>query len=248
MSFLLDGLQKLYYFSRIIFTPAWRQAFKFNARRRSNASSVVYRVPNHRPQQQRHLVHMTVGSVRPNAAPSPANRTNVDSNSIAGTNLQVYINRMAPVIYSSSRGWGLYGAIASLGLLAGFLWYLSHPQGRITALAPEGIIACSFTFLYSLGQIIRPPQLTISSDGFSVQHPLWATTLKWSEIDDVWLLRRLHSPLLVWRLKVKPIGSFKFSTVVGKSYDGALPLWWHGKQPEIALRMIDALEVYSRGQ
>ncbi|WP_219892771.1 hypothetical protein [Aquisediminimonas profunda] len=153
---------------------------------------------------------------------------------------------MKPIVYNSSRGWGIYGMLISLLFVAMFIWFFIHPHGRATALAPEGIIIFCFGILSSSAHFIRPARLAIAADGFSFHHPLWITNHKWSEIDDIWLLQRTYSPLLVWRLKVRPTKLAGSEAQNTNSYDGALPVMWRGKQTEIALRMIAALEADAR--
>jgi hypothetical protein len=123
-------------------------------------------------------------------------------------------------------------------------WFLTHPHGRVTAMAPEAIILFSFAFLCSVGQLIRPSRLRITHDGFSLEFLLWSTKHRWAEVDDVWIAERFNSPAVVWRFKPRQKTVPALSPAQQQKYDGILSVLWHGKQREIGVRMIAALDDY----
>ena len=153
---------------------------------------------------------------------------------------------MTEIVYKSSRGWGIYGAVVSLCFICLGYYFLNHPHGKITALAPEFTVMFSFTLLGSVFQIVRPSKFEISREGFSFSYLFFKVKHSWSEIDDVWLTKRFDYHLLVWRLNKGASRSEYYAEKNEEDYDGVLPIWWRSKQSKIALKMIEALEQHER--
>jgi hypothetical protein len=123
-------------------------------------------------------------------------------------------------------------------------WFLTHPHGRLTAMAPEAIVVFGFALLWNVGQVIRPSRLRITDDGFSLEFAVWSTKHRWADVDDVWIVERFSSSTVVWRLKSRQKRFPAWNPVEQQEYDGVLSVLWYGKQREIGIRMIAALDDY----